>query len=202
MLKQYAAAGVDHVLALRGDPKGGPRAPWEPHPDGMDHAIDLVELVRDLGGFCIGVAAFPEGHPDAASLDADAEVLVAKAGAGAEFAITQLFFRADDYFGLVERVRARGCDIPIVPGIMPILNFARSRAWPSCPVRSSRARCSTRSSRSPTTTPPYAPRASSSPPSCAATCSAGGAPGCTSSPSTGRKATREIFEQLRADGLV
>ncbi len=123
VLKQYAASGIDHVLALRGDPKGGPRAPWETHPGGMDHAIELVELARGLGGFTIGVAAFPEAHPDAADRDADADVLVAKAEAGAEFAITQLFFRASDYVELVERVRARGSDLPIIPGIMPILNF-------------------------------------------------------------------------------
>ena len=125
VLKEYAAAGVDHVLALRGDPKGGPRAPWEAHPDGMTHAIDLVQLAAGLGGFRIGVAAFPEGHPDAKSIEHDAEMLVAKADAGAEYAITQLFFRASDYFSLVERVRALGCDIPIIPGIMPILNFAQ-----------------------------------------------------------------------------
>ncbi|WP_456698095.1 methylenetetrahydrofolate reductase [NAD(P)H] [Aeromicrobium sp. P5_D10] len=125
VLKQYAAAGVDNVLALRGDPKGGPRAPWEHHPDGLTYAIDLVQLASGLGGFEIGVAAFPEGHPDAASLDHDAEVLVAKAKAGAEYAITQLFFRADDYFSLVDRVRALGSDIPIIPGIMPILNYAQ-----------------------------------------------------------------------------
>jgi methylenetetrahydrofolate reductase (NADPH) len=125
VLKQYAAAGVDHVLALRGDPKGGPRAPWEPFPEGMEHAVQLVAMARDLGGFCIGVAAFPEGHPDAPSLDRDAEVLVEKAQAGAEYAITQLFFRASDYFGLVDRVRALGSEIPIIPGIMPILNFAQ-----------------------------------------------------------------------------
>jgi methylenetetrahydrofolate reductase (NADPH) len=123
VLKQYAAAGIDHVLALRGDPKGGPRAAWEPYPDGMDYAIDLVELAGDLGGFCVGVAAFPEGHPDAESIDADAEVLAAKARAGAEYAITQLFFRPSDYFALVDRVRGVDCDIPIIPGIMPILNF-------------------------------------------------------------------------------
>ncbi len=125
VLKQYAAAGIDHVLALRGDPKGGPRAVWEPHPDGMTYALDLVELAGDLGGFCIGVAAFPEGHPDAESIESDAEVLVAKARAGAEYAITQLFFRSSDYFTLVDRVRALGCDIPIIPGIMPILNFGQ-----------------------------------------------------------------------------
>lgn len=125
VLKQYAAAGVKDVLALRGDPKGGPRAAWEQHPDGMDHAIELVELANDLGGFCIGVAAFPEGHPDAADLDACAQVLVDKAVAGASYAVTQLFFRASDYVALVERVRSLGSDIPIVPGIMPILNFAQ-----------------------------------------------------------------------------
>lgn len=125
VLKQYAAAGVDNVLALRGDPKGGPRAAWESHPDGMDHAIELVELARDLGGFSIGVAAFPEGHPDAESLEVCARRLVEKADAGASYAVTQLFFRASDYVSLVERVRSLGSDIPIVPGIMPILNFAQ-----------------------------------------------------------------------------
>ena len=125
VLKQYEAAGVRHVLALRGDPEGGPDTPWQPHPDGLNHAIDLVELANSLGGFCIGVAAFPEGHPDAATLDDDARVLAAKAAAGAEFAVTQLFFRSSDYFALVERARAYGCDIPIIPGIMPILNLAQ-----------------------------------------------------------------------------
>lgn len=127
VLKQYEAAGVRHVLALRGDPEGGPGTPWHAHADGLDHAIDLVELANSLGGFCIGVAAFPEGHPDAATLDDDARVLAAKAAAGAEFAVTQLFFRASDYFALVERARSHGCDIPIIPGIMPILNLAQVR---------------------------------------------------------------------------
>lgn len=127
VLKQYEAAGVRHVLALRGDPQGGPGAPWQSHPDGLDHAVDLVHLAHGMGGFCIGVAAFPEGHPDADSLDNDARVLAAKAAAGAEFAVTQLFFRAADYFALVERAHAFGCDIPIIPGIMPILNLAQVR---------------------------------------------------------------------------
>jgi methylenetetrahydrofolate reductase (NADPH) len=117
---RYADAGVRNVLALRGDPPGGLARPWAPHPHGLDHAVDLVRLVRRLGSFCVGVAAFPEGHPEAADLDADARVLAAKAEAGAEFAITQLFFRAGDYISLVDRVRALGCSIPIVPGIMPI----------------------------------------------------------------------------------
>ncbi|MER7555435.1 methylenetetrahydrofolate reductase [NAD(P)H] [Nocardioides sp. NPDC126508] len=127
ILDSYAAQGVAHVMALRGDPAEGPRAAWTPTPGGLDYAIDVVKLARERGDFRIGVAAFPEGHPGAESIEADADVLVAKARAGAEFAVTQMFFRAADYFGLVDRVRARGVDIPILPGIMPILNLAAIR---------------------------------------------------------------------------
>ncbi|MER6942044.1 methylenetetrahydrofolate reductase [NAD(P)H] [Nocardioides sp. NPDC127514] len=127
ILDAYAAKGVAHVMALRGDPAEGPRAEWTPTPGGLDYAVDVVKLARERGDFRIGVAAFPEGHPSAESLEADADVLVAKARAGAEFAVTQMFFRASDYFGLVDRVRARGVDIPILPGIMPILNLAAIR---------------------------------------------------------------------------
>jgi methylenetetrahydrofolate reductase (NADPH) len=123
VLDEYDAAGVRHVLALRGDPRGGPREEWTPTPGGYHHADELVGLVRRRG-FEVGVAAFPELHPASATLDQDADVLVAKARAGASFAITQMFYRAEDYFALVERVRARGVDIPILPGIMPILNLA------------------------------------------------------------------------------
>lgn len=127
ILDSYAAQGVTHVMALRGDPADGPRAEWTPTAGGLDYAIDVVRLARERGDFRIGVAAFPEGHPSAASIEADADVLVAKAQAGAEFAVTQMFFRAADYFGLVDRVRARGVDLPILPGIMPILNLAAIR---------------------------------------------------------------------------
>ncbi len=119
----YAGAGIRNVLALRGDPPGGPRQPWVAHPEGLDHAIELVELVRTLGDFCVGVAAFPDKHPEAADLDFDARVLAEKAKAGADYAITQMFFGADDYFKLVERASALGCDIPILPGIMPVTNI-------------------------------------------------------------------------------
>src|SRR3954465_11925927 len=127
ILDTYAAEGIEHVMLLRGDPSEGPRAEWTPTEGGLTYAVELVELARSRGDFRIAVAAFPEGHPSAASLDADADVLVAKAKAGAEFAVTQMFFRASDYFGLVERVRERGVDIPILPGIMPILNLAAIR---------------------------------------------------------------------------
>jgi methylenetetrahydrofolate reductase (NADPH) len=118
----YADAGVRNILALRGDPPGGPGQPWVRHPDGFDHAEELVALIRQLGDFCVGVAAFPEGHPEAESLEADARYLARKAKAGADFAITQFFFDADDYFALVERASRYGCDIPIIPGIMPVTN--------------------------------------------------------------------------------
>jgi methylenetetrahydrofolate reductase (NADPH) len=108
------------VLALRGDPPEGPAAPFRVHPEGLRYAVELVELTKSLGNFCVGVAAFPEAHPSASSRDADARVLADKARAGADFAITQLFFRPEDYFALRDRVGALGVDIPIIPGIMPI----------------------------------------------------------------------------------
>jgi methylenetetrahydrofolate reductase (NADPH) len=123
ILRSYRDAGVRDVLALRGDPKEGPRAEWTPTPGGLTYASELVALAHETGDFSIGVAAFPEAHPSAESKDADAQVLVAKAEAGAEFAVTQLFFRSSDYADLVARVRALGCEIPILPGIMPITNL-------------------------------------------------------------------------------
>ncbi|WP_300577026.1 methylenetetrahydrofolate reductase [NAD(P)H] [uncultured Nocardioides sp.] len=127
ILDEYAAAGVHHVMALRGDPEGGPRAEWTPTEGGLTYASELVEMVSAREEFRVGVAAFPEKHPSSPSLDHDADVLAAKARAGAEFAVTQMFFRAEDYVGLVERVRERGVDLPILPGIMPILNLAAIR---------------------------------------------------------------------------
>ncbi len=117
---QYADAGVRNLLALRGDPVDGPAAAWAPHPEGLDHADQLVAMIRQMGAFCVGVAAFPDKHPESADLDHDAQVLVDKAAAGADFAITQMFFDVGAYVALVDRVRARGCDLPIIPGLMPI----------------------------------------------------------------------------------
>jgi methylenetetrahydrofolate reductase (NADPH) len=125
VIGSYAAAGVRNVLVLRGDPPEGPTAPFVPHPQGLNNAVELVEMTKDLGDFSVGVAAFPEIHPAAESADSDARYLAAKARAGAEFAITQLFYRPADYFALVDRVAALGVDIPIIPGIMPITNLAQ-----------------------------------------------------------------------------
>jgi methylenetetrahydrofolate reductase (NADPH) len=118
----YADAGVRNVLALRGDPPGGPADEWRAHPDGLDHADQLVRLVRELGDFCVGVAAFPDRHPESPSRDHDARVLAAKEAAGADFAVTQFFFRADDYARLLDELAARGATKPVLPGIMPITN--------------------------------------------------------------------------------
>ena len=123
ILRSYQDAGVRNLLALRGDPKEGPTAPWTPTAGGLTYARELVELAHEVGDFSVGVAAFPEGHPSADSLDADAKVLADKARAGADFAVTQLFFRPQDYVGLLDRVAAQGVELPILPGIMPITNL-------------------------------------------------------------------------------
>jgi methylenetetrahydrofolate reductase (NADPH) len=121
----YADAGVRTVMALRGDPPGGPGSPWTAHPYGLDRAIDLVRLVREVSGFRVGVAAFPDGHPESPSLDHDAQVLLAKAEAGADFAVTQFFFDPRAYFGLVDRLERLGSRMPVIPGIMPVTNLAQ-----------------------------------------------------------------------------
>ncbi|HEY5247759.1 MAG TPA: methylenetetrahydrofolate reductase [NAD(P)H] [Dermatophilaceae bacterium] len=124
---EYAGSGIRNVLALRGDPPGGPGTPWTAHPDGLNHAEELVALIRSLGSFTVGVAAFPDGHPESSGLDQDADVLVRKADAGAEFAVTQFVFDADSYVRLRDRVVARGRDLPIIPGLMPVTSFAQIR---------------------------------------------------------------------------
>jgi methylenetetrahydrofolate reductase (NADPH) len=127
VVRDYAAAGLRNVLVLRGDPSAGPGTPWVTTPGGLTYASELVTLVRSLGDFSVGVAAFPLGHREAPSLEDDVAVLLAKQRAGAQFAITDMFFLASEYSSLVERARAAGVTIPIIPGIMPITNLGQVR---------------------------------------------------------------------------
>lgn len=122
VLSSYREAGISNLLALRGDPPAGPGAAWTPAPGGLTHADELVRLARRSGDFTIGVAAFPERHPESPDLIADARVLAAKQEAGASFAITQFFFDVADYFALVERAARHAVTLPILPGIMPVTN--------------------------------------------------------------------------------
>ena len=135
VIGDYAAAGVGKILALRGDPpqdfdRSSPGTEqWRPHPGGLTHAVELVELVLSLGDFEVGVAAFPEGHPESRDFDQDVEVLLMKQQAGASFAITQIFFHVRDYVRLVERARSAGVKMPIIPGVMPITNVSQIKRF-------------------------------------------------------------------------
>ncbi len=123
ILQKYKEAGIRSILALRGDPAGGPSAPWAPTIGGFNHADQLVELAMEVGGFEVGVAAFPDGHPASnGDLAKDVDVLIRKEALGASFATTQFFFAADKYQRLVEALAAKGSSLPIIPGILPVTN--------------------------------------------------------------------------------
>jgi len=127
VVRSYRAAGVHHIVALRGDPTGGVGEKYAPHPGGYANAADLVTGIKRIGGFEVSVSAYPEKHPDSPTVEADIDMLKAKVDAGATRAITQFFFENDCYFRYLDRVRARGIDIPVVPGILPVQNFKQAR---------------------------------------------------------------------------
>ena len=125
-LESFIAAGVRHIVALRGDPQGGIGTRYEPHPDGYAQTADLVAAIRAKGDIEVSVSAYPEKHPESTNFDSDIDALKAKIDAGATRAITQFFFDNDVYFRYLDKVRARGIAIPIVPGILPVENFAQT----------------------------------------------------------------------------
>ena len=123
ILGKYRDAKITSILALRGDPAGGPRAPWVPTPGGLNHADELVTMAAEFGGFKIGVAAFPDGHPSSdGDIDKDIDVLLEKQRRGATFATTQFFFEVDKWKALVDKLAAKGSTLPIIAGILPVTN--------------------------------------------------------------------------------
>jgi methylenetetrahydrofolate reductase (NADPH) len=124
VLADIEQAGVENVLALRGDPPRG-ETEWTPHPEGLSYSTELVEFIQTRHPFAVGAACFPEVHSEAADMASDIAFLKRKVEAGASFLITNLFFDNDLYFRFVDEVRAAGIEVPIIPGIMPITNAAQ-----------------------------------------------------------------------------
>ncbi|HRK23494.1 MAG TPA: methylenetetrahydrofolate reductase [NAD(P)H] [Beijerinckiaceae bacterium] len=129
VIRAYHAVGVRHIVALRGDPVEGVGHAFRPHPDGYRSSAELVAGIKAIGDFDVTVSAYPEKHPESASLDEDLDILKAKIDAGADRAVTQFFFDNDCYFRYLDRVRARGISIPIVPGILPVQSFKQAAGF-------------------------------------------------------------------------
>jgi methylenetetrahydrofolate reductase (NADPH) len=123
--RDFWAAGVRHIVALRGDPPGGLGDRFQPHPDGYRNAADLVRGLRNIADFEISVSAYPERHPESVSIEEDLAFLADKAEHGATRALSQFFFHNAFFLRLRDRIAARGININLVPGILPITNFAR-----------------------------------------------------------------------------
>ena len=126
VVRAYWDAGVRHIVALRGDPQGGPGTAFAPHPQGYASSTALVAGIRRIGDFEVSVSAYPERHPESASVDADIDVLKAKIDAGATRAISQFFFENGVYLRYLDKVLAAGISIPILPGIVPVQNFKQT----------------------------------------------------------------------------
>lgn len=123
IIQEYLALGVRRIVALRGDPPGGIGAPYLPHPEGYQTSYDLVSGLKTQGAFDVSVAAYPERHPESTNWAVELDYLKRKVDAGADRAITQYFFDNDLFESYLERVRAAGITIPIIPGILPIHRF-------------------------------------------------------------------------------
>lgn len=129
VIRDYWMAGVRHIVALRGDPVGGVGTKYESHPGGYEGSPELVAGIKAIGDFEVSVSAYPERHPESPSLDTDIDMLKRKVDAGATRAITQFFFDNDVYLRYLDRVRAAGITIPIVPGIVPVQNFKQTAGF-------------------------------------------------------------------------
>lgn len=138
ILRHYKSAGITRILALRGDPVGGPRAPWVTTPGGFDHADQLVDLAMSEGGIEVGVAAFPDGHPASnGDFARDIDTLIRKEERGATFATTQFFFESSSYERMIDALAARGSTLPVIAGILPITNgkgFTRMAELSGTPI--------------------------------------------------------------------
>ncbi|MCX7351147.1 MAG: methylenetetrahydrofolate reductase [NAD(P)H] [Alphaproteobacteria bacterium] len=125
VVEDFAKAGVNHIVALRGDPPGGVGTRFTPHPQGYRNAADLVRGIKQLGDFEVSVSAYPERHPESVSIEEDLAFMADKAEHGATRAIAQFFFHNPFFLRLRDRIAARGIDVELVPGILPITSFAR-----------------------------------------------------------------------------
>jgi methylenetetrahydrofolate reductase (NADPH) len=129
MVENYAKAGVGRIVALRGDPPGGLDVPYQPHPQGYQNTADLVARIAARGHFDISVAAYPEKHPQSRNVAVDLDTLKAKVDAGANGVLTQFFFDNQRFLRFFDRARAHGISVPVVPGILPVVNFKQVHAF-------------------------------------------------------------------------